>query len=443
MVSKSKLRLGCYGSLLAVVLSYFAWVSFPPSRYEAQAAAILRRQQENFSAHQKLAADATKNAFSDPVLVEYWGRKNQEYRDHSKAQQAITALAEWGACSEWKDTRLGEALAHKDSVALEAVTGFEELYPHLSEVIGRPYFVATYDEPPSLMTIVPNLVALRKIAQALSCYSEVCMLRGQQDRAVLANRQIFELGHLLTRQNTWLIQSLLAIANQAIGSQTLCNLLQQPVAGWPVAQLEKTLLTLEKTHFAPDMLVSPLEAELYGVQNSLQVVAKGDDAVALRFFPGLLQREWRLYKNDYLPMLLDIEAKGSTQRTLPRESLGQWLLGQHGYASAVIMPNLNKAILQCQLARRRQAFLHLYLKLMILRSQGHLPETLEKLVASGFKPLGGLDLGRVEYRVKPLRIRHKLEPELAAVIFQPAGWSGSGRWDNLLRPEWVLPGESL
>ncbi|MBT9587485.1 hypothetical protein IV102_29355 [bacterium] len=443
MVSTSKLRLGCYGSLLAVVLSYFAWVSFPPSRYEAQSTAILKRQQENFSAYQKLAADPTKNAFSDPVMVEYWGRKNKEYRDHSKAQEAITALARWGSCSEWKDTQLGQALGRKEPAAVEAVTAFEKLYPHLSEVIRRPHFVATYDEPPSLLTIVPNLVALRKIAQALSCYSEVCMLRGQQDKALQANLQIFELGHLLTRQNTWLIQSMLAVANQGIGSQTLCYLLQQSSAGWPVAELEKILLTLEKTQLPSDMLVNPLEAELYGMQNSLQAVVKGDDALALRFFPGLLQREWRLYKNDYLPMLLDIEATGSTQRVLPRENLGQWLLGQHGYASAVVIPNLKNAISQSQLARQRQAFLHLYVKLLILKSRGHLPATLAQLVSAGFKPLGDLDLDRVEYRVKPLQIRLKLEPELAAVTFQPAGWAGSVHWDNLLRPEWVLPRERL
>jgi hypothetical protein len=441
MPGKSKLQLGCYGSILAIGLGYFAWVSFPPSRYESEAAAILSRRKERFESHQNQAREVGKNAFSDPHWVEYWGRQNREYRPNSPVEQGVQAMRQWSVASEWKATHLEKALTQKDPALLQAVADFEAWFPKLCQVLKQPCFVAPEDQPPSMNTIMPNWLAFRSIAHGLSAYSEVCLLRHQPDKALEVASQIFELEFLLTRDSDYLLQSMVGLSVQAIGSQTLAYLLQEPGLKWPISSLERLAQTLEKTQLPQDLMIQALEMELFAAQNTLQEFHKGpaNDAWLLRFLPGLLQREWRLYKNDYVPMLMDVAAQRPPQSPSSKGGATPWLLGQHGYVSDMMIPNLNKAILLSRLAQQRQAFVHLYVRLLILQLQKQLPDSLQ---AAAIKPLAGLNLNQVSYRSRPLRLSLQLEPELSAVSPETFDKSISPRWQSLSGPNWLLPKEN-
>ena len=78
-MASSKILPGCLVSLTALVVFYLSWVALPSVGSEDEVKKLLARQQQAFEEDQKQALDASQNAFIDPQLSPYWGRKSVEH----------------------------------------------------------------------------------------------------------------------------------------------------------------------------------------------------------------------------------------------------------------------------------------------------------------------------------------------------------------------------
>ncbi len=437
-MASSKVLPGCLASLLAVAVCYLSWVAMPSVRSENEIEELLARQQRAYEDDQRLARDPERNAYIDPQLAPFWGRKSLEFKNASKASQVMTAMRAYGFLGneDEKGSQVAALWKKKDSGLRTATAEFAAFQPALRKTLSRTAFVFPSSEAPFVETEMPNFLALRSIAQALSAYAEVQLADGHPAAALDASLDILALARLSVGQKAHpLIMTVMASAIQTTGQETIGYLLQASSA-WSETELRKLLSALESNPVTPELRLDSMEYELWVARNTFRRPPGTLFGSAGRL-PGVWQREWRLFQNDYYPSVQS--ARAGTVTPAPAAAQAgplAWYLGQHSVMAQWTMPNFERVNSLLEISRERQGFLRLYAELLLRKRQGKLPATLSPEEARGlaFKSL------RYQVEIGEPRLEYDLNPRLAQALPQAGRRQpGSARWENLMQAHWVLP----
>ncbi|MBS2039615.1 hypothetical protein JST97_31810 [bacterium] len=428
-MSSSKLVIGCLAPLLGLAALYASWVALPPVHSAPEIQQALQHQQLAFETDQKEATDSSRNAFLDPQLSQFWGRKKLEYRDQSRPAQVASELRKFGFLSGQQSESVVDLWKRQDPALLKAVSDFEGLQPVLARALSRPLFIVPFSSPPNFDSDLGNLLAHRVIAQSLSAYVEIQLAAGQSDRALASCAEIFQLARLLLSQRSHNLMGLmLASAVQTTAQETLAYVLQS--ARLKPDQLRPWLEQLATTPLTEEVEIGCVEFELWVARNLFEHPPASVPIGKLAFFPGVWSREWRLYQNDYAPMLIAM-LKHQPLPGLGSSSFGwgAWFLGRHSWLTAMVMPNYDRVLKTMEIVQKRQDFLRLYVRLLVER-----PSSLNHTW------LGSLDPKSLVYQLEngEPHLSYSLAPALASLL--PAPQAGPPAWQALMRPTWALPG---
>lgn len=437
-MASSKVLPGCLASLLALGVGYCSWVALPSVRSEAEVKALLARQEQAHQQDQKQARDPQHNAFVDPELSPFWGRKSVEYRKDSKAAEIVAALRAYGFLGneDEKGSQVGLLWKKKEGGLRTAAADFAAFLPILRKALGREIFVFPGSGLPDAETEMPNYLALRSIAQALSAYAEVQLADGHRAAALEAGLDILALARLSIGQKAHpLIMTVMASALQTTGQETISYLLQSS-SDWSEAELRKLLEGLSSSPVTAPLLLESMEYELWVAQNTFRK-PPGTLFGAAGRMPGVWQREWRLFQNDYYPYVQ--AARSGTALPVPQPAQGGllgWVTGQHSSMAQLSMPNFQRVQALLEVSRQRQEFLRLYAELLLKKKQGKMPVSLSP------EESRGLNFKSLRYRLEKgePRLEYDLDSRLAQALPQAGRRQpGSARWENLMQAHWVLP----
>ena len=432
-MASSKFLPGCLGSVAALAVLYGSWIALPSVHSEADVRQLLSTQQRAFEEDQKASRDLTQNAFLDPQFAPYWGRKSVEMKPGSPVADTVLAMREYSSVSAAKDPQTARLWKQKDVGLHKATADFVAMHSSLQKVLARPYFIIPWTQAPSFESESANFLALRNLAQGLSAYAEVQLADGKPEAALETALEILALAKLVVSQKSHsLIGTMVALALQTTGHVTVAAVLQSSDR-WKPGPLRQALAVLESRFVSPDLALASLEAEFWFTQNYFQ----GKPPSTFSKLPGLWNREWRLFQNDYFPA---VQALRNHQPVnlgwMNQLSAMNWLLGQHSWVSGTLLPNFNRISSLLETGRQRRDFLHLYTELLLRQAEGQLPASLDP------KSLGQLVPNRLGYRVVQGRpqLSYELDPLLARELpsAPPAGLN-TALWQNLMRPRWALP----
>ena len=441
MLGMNRLALGCLGLLVAPVLLYAGWVCYPPSRNESMSVKILSEGAARHAREQQAAVRQDSNAYLDPDFLPYWGRKGMEQHDPSPAGTQLKPLESLSDLAQGKDVNLEGSL--KEPTVRQKFQQFARFYPKIHKICNQPDMLVPLTEPQNIMTVMPEWIALRGIAQKLSAYAEYLKLEGKADEALGVAVDSLRLGRLIGHQQLTLLRAMISLATQSITQDTLAMVLDDAqIQG----SLEPLLRTLEDTQAPASAWADCLEAEYCQHINSipkLKQQSSGQSSFSpLTLLPGLEWRELRMFKNDYLEMLQQVH-QGQPINSSWASSMDSstWLLGRHSVFAAMTIPNYSRAGRNFQLIRTRQAFLHVFVGLLRARQMsGRFPAGLAQLEASGYKPLDGLDLKRLVCKLKNGGMTLELDLQPQELPYN-GNWDvepGMEKWNLVNGPHWVL-----
>jgi hypothetical protein len=436
-MASSKILPGCLAAMLAVPVFYLSWVSLPSVRSESEVNSLVIRQQQAYAEDQKLAGDLQQNAFVDPQLAPFWGRKSVEHKAQSRASDVVTALRGFGFLGrdDGKGAALSALWAGKDPGLRAAAADFASFLPVLRKALRRKGFVVPGSELPGFDSEMANFQALRSLAQALSAYAEVQLADGKPSAALEAGLDMLDLARLVVGPKSHpLIMTLIASAIETSAQETLAYLLQSSNA-WSENDLRRLVEALESHPVTPQAGLDSMEYELWVAHNAFQKPPETQYGKAV-LLPGVWKREWRLFQNDFFPYVQ--AARAGQPLPAPATDLTAlgWLLGQHSWMAQLMMPNFERVMSLLEISRQRQDFLHLYAELLLQKRQGKLPDRLTPEL------LKGLTAKSVSYRVEKgePHLEYDLDARLArALPTSGARKPGAARWENLMQAHWVLP----
>lgn len=441
-----KKTLGCLGALGLGVALYAGWVSQPPVRYSKEVNEIMQRCEQREVKEAALAREVDKNAFLSPTFLPYWGRKDKEFQEKSPAKARVDVIADHCDLVSGEDEGLEKAVAEKNPEVQKKFAEFAEFYPTIRETLQKPHFLVPFEGKLNYDVLVPNYLSLRALGQRMSGYVEYLTLTGKRDEAIAVSGDLLRFGWLVGRQQGMLIHRMISTAIQSVGQATLSMALQSDPHPPSPAALDQLVKLLQETHVEMSDFYDCLDCELYMALNSFATLSPTalvdfEPEIPISRLPGIKAREIRLFQNDFVPILQAVRS-GSQSDLSWVLSFGfkDWFLGRHGYASVVVIPNTNKARRQTELLRERQSFLHLFAS--VLR-QGvkdqRWPANLKELQASGFEPLSGLDLNRLQYEVKGAQMTLSLsQPEDSLLGPWPVPRPGMEKWELLQGELWSL-----
>ena len=391
-----KKTLGCLAlAFLTPVLLYVGWIQNPPSRHEVLSSQLLQASIARHVEEQSMVR-SENNAYLDPDFLAYWGRKGSERSEGGEVEEKLGLMKELSDLQQGEEAHLEERWKQPD--VGQAMAQVEQLYPKIHAMCIRPDFIVPRNEPPDLHSVEPNLLAWRRLPQDLSAYAEYLVLAGRSSDAIAVASDGLLFAARLGQQQPSIVRAMIGVAARSIAQETLAMVLSRCS---PKESLAPVLDLLRSTQLPPTALVECLEEEYCQNVRSLSKLKTNPTPNSpfnyLSALPGLDGRELRMFKNDYLSMLQQVRLGQPVQLGwAANSSLGNWFLGRHSILAAILTPNLPRTGHAFKIVRLRQAFLHLYVSLLeFRRSKGHFPSSLQEL--SGYLPLDGLDLERVEY----------------------------------------------
>jgi hypothetical protein len=433
---------------------YTTWVVLPVSRHESECVQIVSRVTETRKKLQARASDLRLNGYLAPDFLPFWGSRKTDPANanvilagnnpqpDSEIGRLLESIAPLCDLAQGTPTELGKIAKGEVKGTLRPFVDFEAYYPRIHEVENLPLFVVPDSKPQSHSTPTYNFIAVRKLAQGCAGYADYLVFCEKGDQALGVCEDSLKFGSSVRNCSGNLLEMMMAVALQNIAQSSLSMVLQSKVE-LSLAELHAVSKTLEASQIPQGLLVQSLESDLCLGLNSLeesrsQAIGKG--SVGIHWLPGLMAREVRLYKNDYIPLIQ--QAKNHGAAGIPNlEFAGlSWFLGRRGIFSGLMIPNWARAGEQLTLLRKRQAFLHLYTHLrMEYLSRGVWPASLDELKGRGYHPLEPIELAKVRYSVRQDEIDLELflDPvELASLPKKPEG--GMEKWQILNSPPWML-----
>lgn len=444
-----KRYVGCLVFIVFLLAFFGVWVTYPPARYQEQSQEILKRYSEREAEERALASKSEENAYLDEIFLPFWGRKGIEDKSENSVQPNLDAVTLYADLVQAKDTKLDELVTQKDPKVEQAFAQYSKFYSDFQRMVAKPNFLVPYDIPGDYQTLVPNFIHYRSLVQHNTAYAEYLTLTGKTNEALNVSSDNIRLSHNFGRQSCSLISAMISIACQNIAQQSAVMVFQTNRVAPDGPTLERFLKTLEETQALRSRIVSALEVEFYFAMNTFELVKNKQDLEALDGFnlgafssvPGLMDREIRLFQNDYIPILEAVREEREVDLSWASSfGLPTWFLGKHGFFSALIIPNFPRVLATQETTQCRQAFLHLYASILLTSAKtGQWPTSLKALEESGYKPLTGLDLAKVEYKVDgakmSLLLDHPDNEILNSIVNRSQDFA---EWEALAGRTWKL-----
>lgn len=192
-----------------------------------------------------------------------------------------------------------------------------------------------------------------------------------------------DLLHFTAAPGSWLDSLVFLKANLKVRQRAYASLhLERMEAG----QLEFALTELARTQLRAEDYVQAFEGTL------MSLPARPPDWFR---WPGLKQREERLFRNDFMAQL-ELVRSGQNFASLPPDSIGpdwDWVCGRHGLIRSAFLAPAPECHTDFERARKHQAFLHLLAGVLKERAlTGQWPVSLRET-----QSLPELDRKAVEY----------------------------------------------
>ncbi len=399
--------------VLTLLLALVAWINYPPLRVGPEVEEISRRCQQREQAEQKLAGDVDNNGYLHPQLLPYWGSVFDQILG-CPAEKSVGEVIGLSDLVDWKDKGLEKAVARRDPEVRRKFARYGNFYSLVHEAIHKPQFLVPR-VPPYRDDREFNTVRMSGLLHSMAAYSEYLCLMGQAEQALNVSRDGLLLSWKLRRQQSSTIQFRGSVSLQSISLTVLSTVLQSSQALPPLQALEQLSDLLAQTYPEVSEFHSNLEAQFH--ENLYRLTAaninhRDESIVKLERIPGMASREVRMFKNEAVPILKAFERQPVDLAVRqPSFSWNNWLLGRSGLVSGTLQTNPGKSWMVYQQLEARQAFLHLYVQL--LKNAHHYrswPADLKTALGSDYRPLNGLNLEKVNYRV---------EGKTATISFDP------------------------
>lgn len=438
-MKKPGIRIGCVALLLGGLGIYAVWVSLPRPKYPEQAREVLQRQQQAFSERQKLAEDRSNNGYLDSHFLGYWGRKDIEAKPGHPLLSALRPFREADTSPQSYSQQL------QDPQFRAATESFHKVLPDLRKAWGQPVFLPPETGLREVDSPIPNFVAIRDLVKALVACAEIDADQGRVAQALQDQLLGLEFAHRFAEQKgNSLLDTMLGTAWQSILHAGIASVLQEPNQKWKPEELRQLQSALVNTQVSEDVVQRALEAELLLGENTFRRMGESrqrkngiDRWGGMASFPGLLQREARLYENDFMPLL---QSPNPNFGWTDHFGFGSWMLGEHGYASTILIPNAEGARRGLELTRSRQSFLHLYAGLLEFEARQQRPAaSLKELQETGYQPLAGLDLNAVSYTPKAKGFQIAYTPPQKSTASEPSDNPDVRRRQVFQFATWKLP----
>ncbi len=448
-----KKQIGCVSALVAIAVSYTVWVLLPLSHYDTECASIVEKVTQARKKRQSLASDVEQNGYLDPSFLPFWQASlarpgnlgASTSGQHSQPKSDLDNLLE--SVLPFCDLAPAQSASGKASARLKTkqspFADFDKFYPKVREVESKALFVVPDSRPYSFSSPNPNYLALRKLFWGCTGYADYLLKAGRGSEAVAVCQDCIRFSFKLADPNAEPTQLMISLALQSMSQKTLAMILQSHTK-LSVDDLDSLGKTLESTQIQRSSLADTLEVNLCMGLNSCEEgrSAKGNSElnIALFWLPGVWAREVRLYKNDCFPMIDQVKKQGWAKPFNLDGSSSSWLMGKHGLVGMLMIPDPSKVEAEIRMARKRQAFLHLYVLLRLYRSKvGHWPASIEILAKEGLQPLEGLEMTKVRYLCEADRIslEFALEPSESATL-SPSPHPELKKWDYLNVSPWVF-----
>ena len=368
-------KIGC-AVLLAPVLVYAVWVSLPTSHYKKEIAQICLDQQRDFDLLQSTyATDPARNSFLDPTLHETWcyRRELKEYGGNVTPGAVSRAIKAFNECNPIRQT--GLSLAHLDAslkklkkspAQLKAARKpFVALLPKIESAMEKPVWCAP-STGPEISTLLPNLLPVRTLAQALAFEAWLEARDKRPDDGAKLALSTLRFGLHVARGNAALIQVMVATVVQAIAFRTLDAILVDQ--SLQVATLQQIVDQLGQDALPQDSTGRGLAYEMLCQHNSLKQgvgpylrgAQESPGAASFLSASGLFSRELRMLDNDYYPFVrsclgdpvdLSWQKEAYKHEAWSAGSIWSDIKGQHGLFAQAVLPNFQNAPLQIKLLR--------------------------------------------------------------------------------------------
>jgi hypothetical protein len=416
-----KKQIGCVSALVAIAVSYTVWVLLPLSHYDTECASIVEKVTQARKKRQSLASDVEQNGYLDPSFLPFWQASlarpgnlgASTSGQHSQPKSDLDNLLE--SVLPFCDLAPAQSASGKASARLKTkqspFADFDKFYPKVREVESKALFVVPDSRPYSFSSPNPNYLALRKLFWGCTGYADYLLKAGRGSEAVAVCQDCIRFSFKLADPNAEPTQLMISLALQSMSQKTLAMILQSHTK-LSVDDLDSLGKTLESTQIQRSSLADTLEVNLC----------------------------MGLYKNDCFPMIDQVKKQGWAKPFNLDGSSSSWLMGKHGLVGMLMIPDPSKVEAEIRMARKRQAFLHLYVLLRLYRSKvGHWPASIEMLAKEGLQPLEGLEMTKVRYLCEADRIslEFALEPSESATL-SPSPHPELKKWDYLNVSPWVF-----
>lgn len=348
-----KLLTGLLGVLLLALGFYVVWLQFPklnePEMAESAYLAADKRLDESLLG----AGDPAKNGYLDPELLPYWGRHGIEFQEYSEAEGAVKGWSDY--CSAYLGSSVDHEALQKTPEYQKALGEMSHLAPQVRHASEKPLFIPP-DAALDFTSTTVNFISLRAIAHALSGLAEARVQQGQFEEAADDLLTVMTLGQRL-EEHALLISVMIGITTQTIALDTAIGTMDinqtLPPQVW--AKLAEGFI---KRAPRKDLLKMTIEGEMTAAHNTMKLYNQGKwqypELERLRYFPGLISREERIYVNTMTGLLKqasDPNGGGRISSFHQKPTAYDWLSGKAGILSQSMTPNFQRAGEQIRLHR--------------------------------------------------------------------------------------------
>jgi len=424
----------------AFVVAYGVWWQFPASRNQEIVNQSYQVTLDHLKELSAQAEDPARNGFLNPNFLPYWGRLGMEQQESSPVAETVRSWAKYSTVAQSEKIDHRTLQTEGDEAYAEALEGMEGLAPELQAAMTRPLFL-----PPnyklSAQSQVPNYIAARACAQAMTGLAEAQSARGESEQAAQNLVSVMQFGEGFYGQGTLMVDQIGASV-QSMGIDGFNGLID-PNSDFS-GDVWKGLSGAILESIPPqDTMLRALQGEILFCHNSLEHFAQNPEALGDGAFahygllPGFYKREERIYNNLMSDLILQFQKEGAV--TMPKEvgefSTADWLTGKNGPVVKMLVPDFERAHRKIDLTRKSLAALATVTAVAAYRAEeGELPASLAQLSETGLPMVKDDDLLQT--------MDYKLEGERATLKVN-LGQPTSGRTDVWQHPWLEVNDESL